>query len=442
MATDSITVFDVKNDHHIEWAQFRKGVLEEGRVDTDQDGVDRRLTKTSFAVLGIPSDQIFMRVLDLPTTDPEELSGMVELQLDKMFPFPIDQMVLSHEVLSYREGGCTVLAAAARSSAILAVGETLKQAGSKIGRVDALLLGRWQTLLASGCLAKKGRETLVLMDDGHMNVLTHDAGVLIALGSLGEVSLVDEPDYAAEVALEIEHLLMGLNAEHGQPDSIKVSIWSLQEEGKLLAQALEKRIDTAVQCLSLDQLPSVLSGLVDRARNAEPEALIDLTPHIWREAEKAVAFRRQMAMTGAALFGGWLLLAGLLWGGVALQRTHVQRLRDADERWMEPANEVRRLRMQVQMIRRYTDRRFSALETLREISMLQPAGVDLTSFTYRKDDGVELVGEADSGALVILFNERLNDSDFFDAVVAGPRTLTPRQRHRFSFEIGFNMEAQ
>jgi len=113
------------------------------------------------------------------------------------------------------------------------------------------------------------------------------------------------------------------------------------------------------------------------------------------------------------------------------------KLEEDEVRWMEPANEVRRLRLQVDMIERYTDRTHSALECLREISALQPQGLDLTSFTYRKGEGLDLDGEADSGPLVNEFNEKLNQSKLFADVKPGTRTLTRKGRHRFGFDISF-----
>jgi hypothetical protein len=93
------------------------------------------------------------------------------------------------------------------------------------------------------------------------------------------------------------------------------------------------------------------------------------------------------------------------------------------------------MRLQVRLIDRYRDRNDSALECLREISAILPDGVDLLSMTYRKDEGIELVGEADRGALVLQFNQKLNESTLFGDVRPGTRTRTRQGRHRFSFDL-------
>ncbi len=429
------------------WAVLRRGRagtgMEEGvlAIDTDGAAVPKGLKGGVVAVLAVPSHQVVMRVLEFPVADAAELACMVELQVDKFSPFPLDQMVVSHEVLALREGASTVLVAAARSSVIRAAGQRFTDAGIRIGRVDTLLLGRWQTLLDAGQLVMEGRETLVLVDGGGVDVLTHEAGVPVALSGLGEVLAPADADTAGELAQEIVHLLMGLEAERGRPSLSAVSVWSEAGEGAPLANALHRSLNQPVRECPLETIPTAVSGTVRRAQHTPPVgAPLDLTPLTWREAGRLQMWRRRVIAAGVLLLGGWLLLAGVVFGVPFWQRVSNERLKAVEGRWQEPANHVRRLRMQVQIIRRYMDRRTSALECLREISLLQPPGVDLTSFTYRKGDGLELIGEADSGALVILYNQRLNASVLFDNVKAGPRTLTRQQRHRFSFEITFKKE--
>ena len=401
----------------------------------------RALRLKGSVVLALPSDQMVMRVLDLPDVDSAEMAGMAELQADKFSPFPLEQMVVSHEVLARREGTAGVLVAAARIQVVGAVGKPLEDAGLRIARVDAALLGRWRALQETGQLEREGRETLVLADGGCVDVLTQEAGVPVALSGLGAVPDLGEPAVADDIAQEVAHLMMGLDAERGRTGKGTISVW--MEDGAAraaLAEALRRRTSREVRERTVASLGGVASGIVRRAQAEAGAPLLDLTPPAWREASASNRFKRRLGAVACGLLGGWLLLAVGGWSVMAYQRAQIESLRAAEQRWLEPANAVRRLRMQVNLINRYMDRRTSALECLREISLLQPPGVDLASFAYRKGEGLEITGEADTGALVIQFNERLNKSGLFGGVRAGPRTLTPRQRHRFSFEITFNGE--
>ena len=90
------------------------------------------------------------------------------------------------------------------------------------------------------------------------------------------------------------------------------------------------------------------------------------------------------------------------------------------------------------MIESYVDHRQSALECLREISRLQPEGIELTSFSYRKGDAVKITALGRAVGMVYDFQHRLNESEFFPTpVLKGPRTT----RRGEAFDVTINLEA-
>lgn len=449
MAVDAALAVTEFPDGRTAWASWRRG---RGGADITAEGFfgpegstataipDKTAARTG--ILALPSRHMVMRVLEFPVTDPAELTAMTELQVDKFAPFPLDQMVVSHEVLAQQEGRSIVLAVAARIAVVSEAGQRVRAAhgGLQIARVDALLLGRWQTLRKAGQIEDKGRETLVLVDEVGVDVLTHESGVPVGLSGLGDVPELIDTASAGDLAQEIMHLLMGIEVERGRQEQSVITVWSDGRDVSALIGALQSRVSMPVRQRLLGTLPSAVSGVAGRAALGTGTRLLDLTPPAWRQTEASHDFRRRLILITGILLGGWLLLAAGGWGLMAWQRARVAQLRAAELRWLDPANAVRRLRMQAQLIQRYMDRRTSALECLREVSMLQPSGVDLASFTYRKGDGLKLEGEADSGALVIEYNEKLNASELFETVKAGSVTMTPKGRHKFSFEIAFKKE--
>ena len=52
----------------------------------------------------LPSDQVFLRVTQLPKSDPSETLAMVELQMEKLSPMPVAQVAWSFHVLPHAEG--------------------------------------------------------------------------------------------------------------------------------------------------------------------------------------------------------------------------------------------------------------------------------------------------------------------------------------------------
>jgi hypothetical protein len=59
----------------------------------------RSLWQRKINVAWLPADQVFLRVVQLPACAPEELSSIVELQLEKLSPIPLNQAVWSFELV-------------------------------------------------------------------------------------------------------------------------------------------------------------------------------------------------------------------------------------------------------------------------------------------------------------------------------------------------------
>jgi hypothetical protein len=60
----------------------------------------RHLFQPHLNLAWLPADRVFLRVVHLPPGDPDELSSMLELQLERLSPLPMGQVVWSFEVLS------------------------------------------------------------------------------------------------------------------------------------------------------------------------------------------------------------------------------------------------------------------------------------------------------------------------------------------------------
>lgn len=76
--------------------------------------------------LAIPGDQLSVRILDLPFSEPRKIDQVVGYELESQIVHPIEDVVFDHLVASQRPDGTTVLAAAARRddlAAFLAVAD-------------------------------------------------------------------------------------------------------------------------------------------------------------------------------------------------------------------------------------------------------------------------------------------------------------------------------
>ena len=63
------------------------------------------LWQPKLNVAWLPSDCVFLRVVHLPAGSPAEVHSMIELQLERLSPIPITQMVWSVQVLGTTPAG-------------------------------------------------------------------------------------------------------------------------------------------------------------------------------------------------------------------------------------------------------------------------------------------------------------------------------------------------
>ncbi|PYJ95179.1 MAG: hypothetical protein DME23_24325, partial [Verrucomicrobia bacterium] len=64
----------------------------------------RTLWQKKLNIAWLPAEQVFLRIVHLPKCEPEELRSMVELQLEKLSPLPVNQIVWSFEVVPQSSG--------------------------------------------------------------------------------------------------------------------------------------------------------------------------------------------------------------------------------------------------------------------------------------------------------------------------------------------------
>jgi len=98
----------------------------------DQEGIH-----TKHATVDIPRDQAILKTLSLPALHPDELAGMVGIQIAKELPFPASEAVIDFAVPPVAASSPTsdVLVAAVRREVVQQYETTFEVAGLKLDRV-------------------------------------------------------------------------------------------------------------------------------------------------------------------------------------------------------------------------------------------------------------------------------------------------------------------
>ena len=404
------------------------------RAPVDQIRAGLKGRPRGEVTMGIPSEHVLLRVVSLPSIDAEDIAGMVQLHVDKISPFPIEMMVVSHEILKHETDHSLVLIAAARQDLVDSMGATLTDAGWAPARVDASLLGWWRLMRDAGETGGDGRQVAVLLEGGLPQIMIFQAGMPLVFRTVANVQDLSPEALAEEVATEVGYTLMSLELEHGT-EPCSVTIWARGDGYEALENRLAAQCSSKVVRKSPDSLPGVCEGLA--RRGAERQAL-NLTPESWRTLRAGRRFKSRTWAGFGAILGTWFLGFCALFGGLYLERGRLAALKGAQAGVHAPAMEVRELRRRVVMVQRYGDSTHSVLECLRETCDVLPAGIEMTSFSYTKGESLKLVGEALDTGLIYEFKDRLDKSKLFAGVTLGGQTQI-RSRNKYGFDVDIRL---
>ena len=393
--------------------------------------------------LVVPTARALLRVVNLPSVDAGELRDMADLQVDKFSPFPLDQMCIGHEVLTQADDQSRVLIAAVPREAVDGLGSICAAAGILPNAVDVEIMGWWWLLKSKGHIADAGRQALLVNERSGWSLVVAQDGMPLLLRALG-ASVTDTAGLAREMAEEIVYTLATLETEWGAAPINAVEVWHGQDVAAGLVDGLVAELSASglpARTNALASLLPVSEGMARRVLEARGASL-DLSPAEWKSSILSRAERKRMVLIAATVMVLWGLGLGTVMFLQAIEQKNAFLMKTEVKRLDTKAAEVRNLQKQVQSLQKYADRRYSALECLRELCALMPAGPELDSFNYEKFEQVSLRGNAESDAPIYDFVKQLQASPFFPKVEPGQITTVRRNdRTRYEFKAVISLPA-
>ncbi len=401
----------------------------------------RNLFTPRLNIAWLPPESVFLRVVQLPPADAAEFPSMVELQLEKLSPMPVAQIVWTFALLPRKENEqqTVILVVVARS----VVEEYLGKLETMGYLADRLELPFVHQLAA----------TTVESDGAWIYPRATQTGLCCVVawwygGVLRELGMVHLPSSEKSADLLYEQLCkMAWNGElegwltsppqwHLVADSESDASWAALLENKgesvVLAERLPARAvaEIAVQKVAggtstTDLLPAEFAA---RYRQQYVDRL-------WMRSLLAVGMGYALFL---AIYFGWLFFVNYQKQGVtdqiaALSGTYTNALQ---------------LKARGQILAEQANLKYAALDSWKLASSLLPAELKLTSFSFSKGKTVTLYGQGPADAITKLtdFNEALakaslttNGSPYF-ATVNPPRSQTQGGPAGGTFTWSFSCE--
>lgn len=378
-------------------------------------------------VVALPLSRLLVRVLRLPVEVKDELLSAVALQMDKLSPFPGEELSVGCEVLSEGDEHLWVFAAAMPLVVSDELGSALNEARLHVVRTDVSALGWFRSLCGPLQLAQPGRRVVLMDPDAGWDLLVVDHGIPVLARGLGTV---DEP---AALARDVMLSLFNAELEAGRAAVSEVLVISAQAPTDEWLAGLQDLLGLPVRHRALPSLDGGVEGVAVRTGEG---AALDLTPQAWRD-EVREARTRKRVLTGVAVAAAvWALFMAVLFSGPLVYKQMTDRVRAASKAHAKAYKQVSDMRARVNLILSYMDRSYSPLEMLRMASGYLPQGITLTGFNFRRDDGVKITGEADLPTLVYDFKNAVTEDPLFESVsLTGPSAS--KGKNKFDVDAKF-----
>ena len=384
--------------------------------------------------VSLPSSQLLMRMLELPSTDPAELASMVELQMDQISPFPVDQLTVSYEVLRRTENHSRVLAVAAQRKTVDLLGDLFKAENVYIRSLDAEVLAWWSLLIEHGEVPCTGRVVLILEEQTEFSMIVTDEGVPVCFRSLELFHRFTDEDVMRELADEVRYTLLALEAEYGHQEHCALEIWSEAEIPERLFGMLRLECGGKGNLHDLKTIPPVSEGLALRTAQRRLHH-VELVPREWLEIQRRRRLMKIGSVAAVAVLSIWLAVIAVAGGIFSIRQASYNRVRREASKYEGPARAAQSAREEMLSLEKYADRSRSALECLREVTEALPDGVEIASFTFKKGEAVSLRGSSERTEAVYEFFQKLGGSQLFTGVKDQPvstRTVKDRRVSTFS----------
>ncbi|MCS7089732.1 MAG: hypothetical protein RMN51_01545 [Verrucomicrobiota bacterium] len=405
--------------------------LDRAEQFADTRALPRQQVRKDWRCLGRPRldiawlnpDRVFLRVVQLPTAEPAELQAMLELQLERLSPLPVAQIVWSYHALPHtpQNPQTVILVIVARDTVETHLGQ-LESAGFSPDRLELGILDQ----LAAVPITGNGVWI-------HAGGLGRPDWALVAWwygGTLRNLGFLQKPLRDDRARVVRNQLLQVAWAGELEGWLNEPPEWHLVADTAIAAE-WEPLLLEALQSPILVHAPPSADELASRTaqRALQSNGLPSLLPpeHASRYRQRYVD-RLWMTGLGASLVA-YLLIVIIYFSALGILQFQLSRLEARIAELTPQYTQASQLKARLQVLQDRQDLRFAALDCYKLVAELLPEGATIQSFDFADGRRLTLNGTCpeDRVMAVIEFSSALRKAQvrgrpLFDAQKGEPFT--------------------
>lgn len=423
------------------------------------------LKKGKFAkvpIIGcLPRQAVTVRMLELPSTDQEEIADMVDLQVGKLTPYSKEEIICDYMVFGAGRGGYTkVLVAIVQRSTLRQRFHVLEEAGVDVERMTVSSEGllNWYAQ-ASVARTTGGVVVLLDVDSSHSDCTIVSDGALVSTRciSIGGDQLRGGSAAAREkLAGEIKRAIVSCSEDLPGVRTGKLIVTGAGPRVRGLGDYLEGQLGIAVvQVDGLKGLSSSPAGALPDDPNYamlsatpllglgfSPERLaLDFVPDSVRHRTTLIHKARGLSVFSALLMTCLVAASAYTTIRYRVRHAHLTRMADAVRRTEDSVMAVGRMRKIIKRINERGAVGTSVLRQLREVHAATPQDVYYDVVDINVGEGqVVLEGEGKVPRSIRTLVKNLEASPLFTDVQEAKATTLNDGTGRYSFRVVCSLE--
>jgi len=356
-------------------------------------------------VLGLPVSAVIAQRFRLPSVDPAEFPEMIRLQIEKLLPFPADEVTSDFELIEQSESESVVSAIAIRNEQLAEMASPLLDRGYIPRQITVYAAQRASTYAPKG-------NALLIYPEGEM--------LVYAMTENGKLSLARSIERNGD-HLQLELPQLRLSAELQGIDLSYPHVF-LDETCYELRETVEGILTSPTEIVGIELPPASVK--------------LNLLPESWRrrrlQLTRQLEWRKRLFWAGGAYVGVLVLLFAYL----GLLRFQLGRLDRRIARDAPGTEFVRATEAKWKALAPAIDPHFYPVEILQHLfESLPSADVRITSYNQSARQ-ISVDGEANTAALAYEFIDKIKKNAelrTFQFDMAAPRIL-PNNHAQFRLE--------
>lgn len=419
--------------------------------------------------LSIPHNQVIIKNIELPSTNPLEIKDMIELQVGKQTPFAREEIIYGYEILSATDDGYSrIMLVIVRKEIVNRLLNILEGAKIKTEQVSLSSEGLLNWFLTF-CKQKNQKKPCILVDINYAasdfeiiwnNKLIFSRNISLGLSQAGS----DINEWQSKFIKQINNSMTAISLytyqnEIMDEDMDRIIISGAERLTSLLDKDVLKKelnldVDIISQFNNLPESNDLKKDYKETARDVSfsallglvftyPEHKINLIPHELL-IEKGVKERgRDLYFFGIYMVFILATVSSIFLGRIYNKESYLNRLEKEISKTKDKVNKINNMITEIDLIEERTKTKNYSLSLIYEIHRLISPEIHLISFSYDGKNNLVLRGSSNETSAVYKFINTLEKSDYFKDVKTGSISKQKTgNKEMTDFDITCNLEKE